>query len=386
MNHKEFYEKLSAYVSGDLSEKESAKMKVHLESCNNCKKEYAAMGKMVKLLQAIPKVETPPETYDSLIRRISSLPQEKTPEFGFRKIIIDGWQWKLVSAAIAVAIIIITSIYSKPPLNMEVSGFPSIVQTDNVNFKIKLNFAPQIASLQILNVSGDVLSSIPFGKMQKTGEYSYTYKWNSAMESGERVTNGIYYIRSEAGDGKKKVVDVNKMIVLRKLPESPAEKGVEIASLEPPILIKEVPAETMPPIEEGKTTIRLELQDNNRTKIEVYNAKGKVMTEALLPENFLVEPNPVSKGGVTSIQIQIPQNATVELSICDEQDKVIKSVSKVELKEIKKNRFIYEWNCRDENGRKLKEGTYFAKARITLMTGKKELIEKEEKRIIFFLR
>ena len=106
MNHKEFYEKLSAYVSGDLSEKESAKMKVHLESCNNCKKEYAAMGKMVKLLQAIPKVETPPETYDSLIRRISSLPQEKTPEFGFRKIIIDGWQWKLVSAAIAVAIII----------------------------------------------------------------------------------------------------------------------------------------------------------------------------------------------------------------------------------------------------------------------------------------
>lgn len=82
---------LSAYSDGQLPEKETARVRRHLESCASCRKLVADIARMRRLMQDVGEVEPSPEFDRNFWRKVQLLgpshsrkPWFQWPDFGFR--------------------------------------------------------------------------------------------------------------------------------------------------------------------------------------------------------------------------------------------------------------------------------------------------------------
>jgi len=72
------WDRLSAYLDGDLPEKEREGIAQHLRQCARCAEEERALKETLSLLRNLPPGQAPPELLEGVRRRIGN-EQEKTP-------------------------------------------------------------------------------------------------------------------------------------------------------------------------------------------------------------------------------------------------------------------------------------------------------------------
>jgi hypothetical protein len=72
------WDRLSAYLEGDLPEKETEGIAQHLRQCARCAEEERALKETLALLRNLPARKAPPELLEGVRRRIGKEP-EKTP-------------------------------------------------------------------------------------------------------------------------------------------------------------------------------------------------------------------------------------------------------------------------------------------------------------------
>lgn len=75
------------YIDNELSEEEADFVKQHLESCAECRKEYAFIASMLENLSSMPEPELPKDFHENLMRKVrAAAPTKKTYYFDFKRI------------------------------------------------------------------------------------------------------------------------------------------------------------------------------------------------------------------------------------------------------------------------------------------------------------
>jgi anti-sigma factor RsiW len=69
--HDQIREMLSAYLDGELTQSEDQRVRIHLEDCTACAREYAALRTLQAAAQAVRFPEPPEEAMDELEQRLS---------------------------------------------------------------------------------------------------------------------------------------------------------------------------------------------------------------------------------------------------------------------------------------------------------------------------
>ena len=70
-NHQELKKMLSAYLDGELTQAEEQRVRLHLEDCQECRRELEQMAELQKLTAAIRFQEPPDSFLDSVEQRLS---------------------------------------------------------------------------------------------------------------------------------------------------------------------------------------------------------------------------------------------------------------------------------------------------------------------------
>ena len=107
----EIREQLSAFLDGELADGERQAVAAHLEGCEACRREHAALARTVELVRGLPAVAPPADLAGRVAERVAEPPAERTPPFVLRRAIL----WPAVAATVALALTIFYQKYETVP-------------------------------------------------------------------------------------------------------------------------------------------------------------------------------------------------------------------------------------------------------------------------------
>jgi anti-sigma factor RsiW len=117
--------KLSAYLDGEMSEKEKKAMGEHLEHCEECRKELAAISSVVDALNGVEGMDVPPYFMTRLRQEIR---EQARPEPFFQRI-----RRMALSAGAIVAVAV--SLFAGSQMGRTI--YQSITQDSELNSSLK---------------------------------------------------------------------------------------------------------------------------------------------------------------------------------------------------------------------------------------------------------
>ena len=89
MNCKKIKKLLQLYIDNSLTFGEKQLVEQHLKECSACRAELKSLSVMVRLVESLPKVSTPPNFTQKLMSKISQIEEKE------RERIIPAWQMSL---------------------------------------------------------------------------------------------------------------------------------------------------------------------------------------------------------------------------------------------------------------------------------------------------
>lgn len=90
-------ELLSAYIDGEVTREESARVEHHIAACQSCSNELASLRWTVELLHAVPAIPVP---RSFVVRPIDLEPRGTQPGLTLPSWLVTGLQWATVATAI----------------------------------------------------------------------------------------------------------------------------------------------------------------------------------------------------------------------------------------------------------------------------------------------
>ncbi len=109
--------RLSSYLDGELSKKESIRIESHLQACPRCAEEFDGLNAMGRLLDGLPGMEIPP----GFEQRLTVAAGRRTARQ--RRIVLSDYGWLEGAAArIAAVLLLVTGLAVGGVMGGSVSG------------------------------------------------------------------------------------------------------------------------------------------------------------------------------------------------------------------------------------------------------------------------
>lgn len=85
MNCKEFNDKLSLFIDNELDNEENIEFKKHIEECENCKKQYTLLKRIIDELNAVPEEELPEGYCKNLHNKLKYVNKKSKIKFNWKR-------------------------------------------------------------------------------------------------------------------------------------------------------------------------------------------------------------------------------------------------------------------------------------------------------------
>ncbi len=85
MNCKEFNDKLSLFIDDELNNEEKKQIEEHIKDCNNCRKQYVILKKIVDELNAVPQEQLPEGYCKNLHNKLKQVHKKSKIKFNWRR-------------------------------------------------------------------------------------------------------------------------------------------------------------------------------------------------------------------------------------------------------------------------------------------------------------
>lgn len=171
MNCNEIKEMISLYIDDELSEEEVKKIKDHLESCDECKKEFECYNQIINILKDLPE-EEPPKGYCKRLHEklLNTIPQNKTAK---NINVFNNKKWAKY-AGIAAVFVLVFSTAILPNIRMGSRAKSEIAQNSEASYDMATTEEAPAAPPMINNGSygteGMVADSTKQSEQQAIGD------------------------------------------------------------------------------------------------------------------------------------------------------------------------------------------------------------------------
>lgn len=238
MRCEEVREILSLYIDNELNEEESSEIEKHLETCEECNREYEDLLTIKKLLTEIPQVQLPDNFKQDLHKKLVECISEESNEIEENNAIIDSrekpnktlarkkkFNWKVMSGVAAAVFLMVVSAASLMNNNLKMDDMSRMemekaAPENNMSYKMakeEIRRSEGISGEAPQNDNGnaDEINTYGFGtsKVQEAPRMTQNIKLNTESIDSKIILNGYVNLGVENYDLAYK--NIEKSVVSR---------------------------------------------------------------------------------------------------------------------------------------------------------------------------